>query len=523
MGSQLRNLCVAGLIATLLFAATAAGDSAPLFSAPQLVAEASGVGGMTELATGDLNGDGLADAVVTRVTYPPAYETHPVGVFLADGHGGFSDGTSLFTGSVPRTEHGRQIVIADFNGDHRNDIFVADHGYDADPWPGYPNTLALSTPAGKLVDASGNLPPESGFSHSATAADIDADGDLDIFVGNLCCSPPPEILLNDGTGHFTLATGRLPADVTSGSNSYTRSLFVDVNKDGSPDLVLGANGDTTDASRVLLNDGHGTFHDGTPLPAKPWGPTAILISIATLDLNADGYPDLIAGFTQSNPFYVGRRIQVLVNAGDGTFRDETATRLPVQSDGSGWPRDIRVADVNGDGHADFGVASNWPDRPALYVDDGTGVFHMYDLPQTESEFAFVDANGDGLPDLFSSSPGSATWIERHFVQLQMTASPPPPPPPPPPPVVVPKPPTGVEASRGLRGRIRVRWSAASGAIRYEVWRARPHARRARIGRTAATRYDDRRARRRVKYTYWIRAANTAGRSGFSRPATGRRR
>ena len=223
MRFQLRNLCLAASVAALVLATTAAGDSAPIFSSPSLVAEVGGVGSMTELETGDLNGDGLADAVVTRIEYPTAHITHPLGVFLADGHGGFTDGSSMFDGPVPRTEHGRQIVIADFNGDGRNDIFVADHGYDADPFPGYPNTLGLSTPAGKLVDASANLPAESGFSHSATAADIDHDGDLDLYVGNLCCNPPPpEILLNDGLGHFTLAANRLRGISRTGRGTAIR-------------------------------------------------------------------------------------------------------------------------------------------------------------------------------------------------------------------------------------------------------------------------------------------------------------
>ena len=49
------------------------------------------------------------------------------------------------------------MVIADFNGDRVDDIFVADHGYDAYPFPGYQNTLVLSAPGGKLVDATDNL------------------------------------------------------------------------------------------------------------------------------------------------------------------------------------------------------------------------------------------------------------------------------------------------------------------------------------------------------------------------------
>src|SRR3954453_4804192 len=111
MGSYGMKGCLAGL-ACLILATSASAETATTFGAPYLVAEASGVGGMTELQAGDLNGDGLADAVVPRVTFPAAYVTHPVGLFLADGKGGFSDGSSLFSGPVPQTEHGRQILIA---------------------------------------------------------------------------------------------------------------------------------------------------------------------------------------------------------------------------------------------------------------------------------------------------------------------------------------------------------------------------------------------------------------------------
>lgn len=247
------------------------------FGPARTVATQRGVGALTEIESGDLNNDGHDDLVVTRIAYPIAHETFPIGIYLADGKGGFVDGSSIWDGPAARTEHGRQIVIADFNGDHRNDVFVADHGYDGPPFPGHANALALSTPAGKLVDASGNMPAESGFSHSAAAADVNQDGSVDLYVGNLCTycpDAPPEILLNDGTGHFTRRTDLLPSDVqdTDGTHRYTRSLFVYANGDGSPDLVLGAD-DHTVNSRVLLNDGSGHFHDApTPFPPKPARP-----------------------------------------------------------------------------------------------------------------------------------------------------------------------------------------------------------------------------------------------------------
>ena len=54
---------------------------------------------------------------------------------------------------APYTGAPRSSVIEDFNGDGVNDIFIADHGVDHDPYPGYQNTLILSAPNGKFINA----------------------------------------------------------------------------------------------------------------------------------------------------------------------------------------------------------------------------------------------------------------------------------------------------------------------------------------------------------------------------------
>src|SRR5947209_6351854 len=486
--------------------AAAAPAGPPTFGAAKDVLSFSGdvVGGLSEIETGDVNGDGIADVVGTRLAFPVAHKTFPVGIFLGDGKGGFVDGSSLWDGAPAETEHGRQILIADFNGDHRNDIFVADHGYDAEPFPGHRNTLILSTPQGKLVDASGNLPPESGFAHSAAVAHVNHDGSLDIYAGNLCCGDhtPPEILLNDGTGHFTRRLDLLPPDLQDTNNYvYTRSVFLDANGDGAPDLVLGAANQTAD-STVLLNDGSGHFRFGPALPPKPFGSRSILISFATLDVNGDGKTDLLAGFQHED--FSGRRIQVLISGGDGSFRDETAARLPAQDEGQGWPYAIRVADVNGDGSLDFAVSlhQGGNERGPLYLNDGTGVLHQTSLPATSDTFLFLDANNDGHVDIFDSFPGGPGGTERHQVQLQLVrvAAPP------------------AVRLRVLKDRLRVTWAAVTGASSYEVWRNGK-----RVATVTATQFDDRRAAKRVKYAYRVRAVNELGPGDFSSTVTGRRR
>ena len=489
----------------------------PVYRPARVVASIPQTGFLTEEETGDLNGDGLADVVVTRLKFQ-SKETFPVGILINDGHDGFVDATStMFSGPVPRTQHGRQIVIADFNGDHRADIFIADHGYDADPFPGYPNTLILSTPDGKLVDASKNMPPESGFSHSATAADVNHDGHVDLFVGNLWGGDltPPEILLNDGTGHFTRATGLLPPAQTDVSqNQYTRSLFLDVDNDGDPDLVLGAN-DSTASSVVLRNDGTGHFAVvPNAMPPKPFGPNAIAIAFAAADIDKDGYQDLLVGFTKGQPFYVGRWIQVLINNHDGTFRDETATRLPQQNNNANWPHAIRLADLNGDGRTDIGIAlsGGGQEKPPFYMDNGSGVFEP--LPDgfagPSATFDFLDSTNDGRPDIFTSTPAFAPSTPEQHMLIEQLAPP--------------ERPTGVRASHGtFRRKIRVSWKAVPLTDRYEVWRSRTrHGHRSLIGSTARTRFDDRRVRRGT-YFYVVRAINAAGTSGFSSPVRGFRR
>ena len=140
-------------------------------------------------------------------------------MFLNTRRGSFIDGTAtIFEGPPPRVQFPRELLVAELNGDGRPDLFVADHGYDAFPGPGYQNTLVLSTPSGKLRDASSNLPQRSDFTHSVAPADVNGDGSTDLYVGNMYTDAqkiPPEILLNDGTRRFTGCGDCLPGLVRS--------------------------------------------------------------------------------------------------------------------------------------------------------------------------------------------------------------------------------------------------------------------------------------------------------------------
>jgi hypothetical protein len=394
-----------------------------VYAQPQMVLELTPPAYFVNWAFGDFNTDGFTDILVARGSWQTS-ETFGVDVLLNDGIGGLSQATeAAFDGSVPRTQMPGELVVSDFNGDGTPDVFIADAGDDRDPWPGYQNTLILSTQGGRLVDATANLPQQFDFTHSATAADIDHDGDVDILAGNVYGRQriPPQILLNDGTGRFTIAEGRLPhAQTDLGRNKYTTSLFADVDNDGSPDLILGAD-NSTESSAVLINDGTGHFSLlPDAIPAKPFAPTDIALDIASADLNGDKHQDLLIAWTKGDPFYMGRYIQVLINQGDGAFTDETQSRLPPQAyveEGS-WFKFVELVDVDEDGDLDIltHVSSYWayPDQP-IYLNDGTGHFapSASALPLLPlSWYALIDIDSDGHRDIISKGPGSDTTDDK---------------------------------------------------------------------------------------------------------------
>ena len=364
------------------------------------------------LTAGDVNADGLDDVVITRLSFQ-YYQTYTLDILLNDGNGSLALGTSnVFSGPAPAVQHPKEVLQADFNGDSATDFLVIDHGYDAHPFPGYPNTLVLSVPGGRLVDASANLPQQSDFTHSAAVGDVDRDGDSDIYLGQIWgqSAIDPQLLINDGTGLFAVAEGRLHHSLSLHHNGYTSAALVDVDNDGYPDLVLGDAGDdidnqySTPNSVVLLNDGAGNFASTPmPLPTKPFAETDIGLHIQTLDIDRDGYMDLLMGYTKGDPSYVGTYVQVLTNNQDGTFRDETGSRLPEQVTDDRWIRGMALLDLDGDKDLDLIVRLEDvqdPD-PVVFLNDGSGIFSRqplhFGLPYLY--YDFLDLDGDGGQDL----------------------------------------------------------------------------------------------------------------------------
>lgn len=135
----------------------------------------------------------------------------------------------------------------------------------------------------------------------------------------------------------------------------------DMNKDGSPDIVLFGG-----SLAVLFNNGHGAF--GSPRVI----PNASAVFAAIGDFNGDGLPDLVGCKELAG---AGAAIAVYMNQGGGSFKPGYTTSIPDTCES------VITADINRDGKTDFIVASyggtttNPTSTLRTYFGNGAGGFH----------------------------------------------------------------------------------------------------------------------------------------------------
>jgi hypothetical protein len=272
-------------------------------------------------------------------------------------------------------------------------------------------------------------------------------------------------------------------------------------------------GIVTSDHQILLNDGTGHFRISSgALPPRPFDNTGYGGEVRATDINRDAKPDLLFAYAKVEPYGYGRWIQILINNGDGTFRDETAARLP-QTDNSAPThlKYLQLLDLNGDGAKDiFGqLVEGAKDAPPVYLNDGRGSFRA--LPTgygrtVDNVFTAVDHHGSGGRDLFTTSTHDYPLARSYVVpQTGLKLRP-----------GIPSAPTVGPGGPGLV----LSWPYEWGAARYELWRARsPTGRRTRLTTTRLMRFTDRSGS--VGSVYWLRAINPAGTSAFSTPTIAR--
>jgi hypothetical protein len=198
--------------------------------APSSAAFASSPSFDVALATADLNGDGNLDL---------AFEDD---VVLGYGDGAFSSAGSLYNSGLPES-----VALGDFNGDGRLDAVVANGSTKTSP--GSELTVSLGKGDGTFTSAVGSPIPLGNDLSAAVAADFNGDGKLDLAVAD-AGSNAVMILLGNGDGTFgaqaTFAVGNSPRALLAAdfNNDGKLDLAVANYTDGSVTLLLG-NGDGT--------------------------------------------------------------------------------------------------------------------------------------------------------------------------------------------------------------------------------------------------------------------------------------
>ncbi|GAB2783638.1 VCBS repeat-containing protein [Rhabdobacter roseus] len=192
------------------------------------------------LAQGDVNGDGLEDIYLGGAAnqFGVLYLQTPEGTFRAAA----SQPWRQFAASEEVAAH-----FFDANGDGHPDLYLVSGGseYD-DASPAYQDRLYLNQGDGTFTYAPAALPAMLSTGQCVVSADIDGDGDLDLFVGGRAVPGSfPEaarsyLLRNDSANSqvkFTDVTAAWSSELLR-PGMITAANFQDLDRDGKPDLVL---------------------------------------------------------------------------------------------------------------------------------------------------------------------------------------------------------------------------------------------------------------------------------------------
>lgn len=160
----------------------------------------------------DIDGDGYLDFVGSKAISGSPTLTVPIIALKGDGLGGFTQNDNLL---YPTTGfglvHARLFLATDLNDDGRDDLLIADHGYETigGTFPGARNWLFINTGTRLEDKTATSLDLLAGYTHQASVGDLDGDGRQDIFLNNagcngttMLCDNQARFWRNIGAGNF---------------------------------------------------------------------------------------------------------------------------------------------------------------------------------------------------------------------------------------------------------------------------------------------------------------------------------
>ncbi len=314
----------------------------------------------------DFNGDGKLDLAVANSG------DGTVSILIGAGDGTFTPGPVLTAGNGPSS-----LAVGDFNKDGKLDLAVTNFN------AGGGNTVSIFLGAGNGSFGAASTVNVGTGPVSIMAADFDRDGKLDLAVVNQA-NQTVSILLGNGDSTF-----QTKVDYAVGTTDVGFVAVGDFNSDNKLDLAVTSPTDNKVA--VFLGNGDGTFRSPATYPTGPGGPLAV----SALDVNADGKLDLAVANVNT------KNVAILIGNGDGTFA--SAVTYSTTSGESSGPGSIASGDFNADGKIDLAITNSGNNSVALLLGNGDGTFQMVPRETTTGVFpagvAAGDFNGNGRLDL----------------------------------------------------------------------------------------------------------------------------
>ncbi len=340
-------------------------------------------------------------------------------------------------------------ALFDADGDRDLDLLLINGGHLPGAKGDALNALFLNNGSGifDAVKGAGGLEGRRDYGVGCAVADIDNDGDLDVFVTNF---GPDRLYINNGKGIFTEEGLRRGITGTSWGSS---AAFGDVNGDGLLDLYVAnylkynlrdhqechqgrhpiyCGPQPFDGARdaLFINQGKGRFRNETNSRVKPL-PEEKGLGVAMVDFDHDGDLDIyVANDETPNNLWE--------NDGNGNFAD-IALIAGVALSHDAAPEagmGVAFADYDNDTFEDI-IVTNFEDQVnSVYRNTGDGLFDEvsfkvgvgYDSrPLLGWGVGFVDMDNDGFKDVFYANGhiydnahllnDNATWEQPNRLQM----------------------------------------------------------------------------------------------------------
>lgn len=362
-------------------------------------------------AFADINNDGLLDLFVSN-------KGGASKLFLNRGNDKFEDITAKSGIGNAAVGYTMGSVFGDFDNDGYTDLLMARGGtYEIES-----NRLFHNNGDGTFTDVTDKAGVGvKAFTYSASFADFNNDGWLDIYFANYGVGAKSYLYRNNGDGTF--------ADVTDmagvANNSWAwMGVWADINNDGWTDLyVVNGRYPNGEPNKLYINNKNGTFTEQAKARGVDdgnWG-----LGAAFADVNNDGSLDLyVSNYVGGNNLYM--------NDGKGNFSKATSQ---IKGAPNGWGKGPTFGDIDHDGVVEL-YEGDCKIGNQLYENDGKGNFTNVTEKQPQLKCGTVrtkatvlaDVDNDGDLDLYVIHWGAPnklfknTQDDKNWLKVKLTGT-----------------------------------------------------------------------------------------------------